>query len=232
MVPARWKEADAYVFDIDGTLLNAQGGAQYNAFHSALRAAFGLKCKIDGVPLHGNTDIGILRAVLDREGIRGEEVDQKLHAMLAHMCAEVERNRHQLRSTVCPGIEELVELLHARGKLLGVASGNLESIGWIKVESAGLRQFFRFGAFSDHHERREDIFRHALQIVRQELGPEAAACVIGDTPADIKAAQIVDLPVIAAATGIYSKKELAGYSPDLAVQDCTELIPLFTGSAA
>lgn len=225
MSAERWIEADAYVFDIDGTLLNATGGAHYNAFHSALEKVFGLTCKIDGVPLHGNTDIGILRAVLEREGITGQAVDQKLPAMLRHMCSEVERNRAQLRSTICPGIAELVHRLAVAGKLLGVASGNLESIGWIKVEAAGLRQYFRFGAFSDHYEHREDIFRHAMQLVTKELGEKALTCIVGDTPADIKAAKAVGVPVIVAATGIYSKTELEQHGPDLAVQDCTELLP-------
>lgn len=226
MSAERWIEADAYIFDIDGTLLNATGGAHYNAFHSALREIFGLTCKIDGVPLHGSTDIGILRAVLEREGITGEAVDQNLPAMLRHMCSEVERNRAQLHSAICPGIAELVHQLSVGGKLLGVASGNLETIGWIKVEAAGLRQYFRFGAFSDHHEQREDIFRHALQLVKDELGEDALTCIIGDTPADIKAAKAVGAPVIVAATGIYSKAELEQYGPHLAVKDCTELLPL------
>jgi len=64
--PLKWIDTDAYLFDIDGTLLNAYGGAHYNAFHSALKKSFDLDCKIDGVQMHGNTDIGILRAVLAR----------------------------------------------------------------------------------------------------------------------------------------------------------------------
>src|SRR5437868_13820779 len=90
---SNWIDADAYVFDIDGTLLNAYGGAHYNAFHSALKEHFGLECKIDGVPLHGNTDTGILRAVLAREGIDREDFHRKRAAVFSHMCDEVERNR-------------------------------------------------------------------------------------------------------------------------------------------
>ena len=33
----RWDAADAYLFDIDGTLLNSRDGVHYNAFHNAVR---------------------------------------------------------------------------------------------------------------------------------------------------------------------------------------------------
>jgi phosphoglycolate phosphatase len=221
--PAKWIEADAYVFDIDGTLLNAHGGAHYNAFHSALEKHFGLTCKIDGVQLHGNTDIGILRAVLEREGIAGEVFDAKRPVALAQMCAEVERNKHLVRAELCPGIAELIKLLYRNGKLLGLATGNLERIGWIKVEAAGLREYFSFGAFSDRHETRTDIFREAMTLARKDLGANAPICFIGDTPFDVQAARDLGAPVIAVATGIYTAEQLASYQPDVCLNDCSHL---------
>ncbi|MCU1307092.1 MAG: HAD-superfamily hydrolase, subfamily variant 1 [Acidobacteriaceae bacterium] len=224
MPATKWIDADAYLFDIDGTLLNAYGGAHYNAFHSALKRSFNLDCKIDGVPLHGNTDIGILRAVLAREGLNNGELEAKLSETLEHMCDEVEKNRGQLLATVCPGIVELMGSLRAKKKLLGVASGNLERIGWMKVEAANLREYFSFGAFADGHEKREDIFRNGVAEVRSRLGPDATVCVVGDTPSDINAAKSVGIPVIAVATGIYTLEQLTEHAPDLCVKSCTELL--------
>src|SRR4051794_33214023 len=97
----KWIDADAYLFDIDGTLLNAFGGAHYNAFNSALKKSFNLDCTIDGVQMHGNTDIGILRAVMTREGLTNGELEAKLDEALGHMCDQVELNREQLHATVC-----------------------------------------------------------------------------------------------------------------------------------
>jgi phosphoglycolate phosphatase len=221
---AKWIDADAYLFDIDGTLLNAYGGAHYNAFHSALKRSFNLDCKIDGVPLHGNTDIGILRAVLAREGLNNGELEAKLSETLGHMCDEVERNREQMEARVCPGIAELMESLRGQKKLLGVASGNLERIGWVKIEAAGLREYFSFGAFSDGHEKREDIFRNGVAEVCRRLGAAATTCVVGDTPSDVKAAKAVGIPVIAVATGIYTLEQLSEHAPDSCVKSCTELL--------
>lgn len=222
----KWIEADAYVFDIDGTLLHAYGGAHYNAFHSALKKHFDLDCKIDGVPLHGNTDTGILRAVLAREGLTNGQFDTKRVAVFDHMCEDVERNRHHVRSELCPGIMELLDHLRQRNKLLGVATGNLERIGWIKIEAAGLREYFSLGAFSDHHETRQDIFRDALSRVRSVLGEDAETCFIGDTPHDVMAARAVEAKVIAVATGIHDAATLQACGPDVCVGSCTEILAL------
>jgi phosphoglycolate phosphatase len=220
-----WIEADAYLFDIDGTLLNAYGGAHYNAFHSALEKVLQVTAKIDGVPLHGNTDTGILRAVLRREGLADEALDRNHDAILEHMCAEVELNKAQIRSEVCASIPEVIRALHERGKLLGVASGNFERIGWLKIQAAGLRDYFSFGSFSDHNELRVDIFRAGIAEAKRRLGDQASVCVIGDTPADVNAAKQAGIPVIAVATGIYSVEQLEDHGPDIAVSCLTEFVP-------
>ena len=222
--PFIWPAADAYLFDIDGTLLNTRDGVHYYAFRNALRSLFGIEGTIDGVPVHGNTDLGILRAVLARAGIAGAEFERKLPELSRHMCDEVRRTAADIRVELCPSIRELLETLHAKGKLLGVVSGNLEPIGWAKIEAAGLRAFFALGSFSDHREQRADIFRHGIAEARGRLGDSAAVCMIGDTPSDIAAAKAVGAPIIAVATGIFSHAELAALGPDRCVSCCSELL--------
>ena len=176
-----WRQADAYLFDIDGTLLNTLDGTHYHAFHHAVQAVYGVDSSIDGVPVHGNTDIGILRAVLRREGVSDAVFEQKLPAAVEHMCAEVARNSAAIRTQLCPAVRELLESLRAAGKLLGVVSGNLEPIGWAKLQAAGLRDFFAFGSFSDKNEQRAAIFRHGIEEARRRLGPQAL-CASWATP--------------------------------------------------
>ncbi len=221
-----WRGADAYLFDIDGTLLNTLDGTHYHAFHNAVREVYGVESHIDGVPVHGNTDIGILRAVLRREGVPDTIFEQKLPAALEHMCSEVTRNATAIRIQLCPSILELLGSLREAGKLLGVVSGNLEPIGWTKLEAAGLRAFFAFGSFSDRNEQRAAIFRHGIDEARRRLGPQASICIVGDTPADVLAARSVGAPVIAVATGIFSVEELSQHEPDLCAPCCTDLLRL------
>jgi phosphoglycolate phosphatase-like HAD superfamily hydrolase len=220
-----WRNFDAYLFDIDGTLLNTRDGVHYNSFHTALREVYGCQGRIDNVPVHGNTDIGILRAALEDHGMpRDDDFERKLPQALEIMCAEVERNAEYIRPELCPAILELLAALHADGKLLGVVTGNLERIGWLKLDRAGIRQYFDFGSFSDRHEKREDIFRHGLELARRLRGLETRVCFVGDTPADIRAAAHLGLPVIAVATGIYSREVLEGHTPALCVASVAELL--------
>jgi len=219
-----WNSADSYLFDIDGTLLNTRDAVHYFAFTNAVKNIFAVEAKIDGVPVHGNTDVGILRAVLRRAGVADSEIDARMPQMIEQMCAEVQRNHQQVRPDLCPSIQELVSGLYAQGKLLGAASGNLEPIGWLKLEKAGLRHMFSFGAFSYPLEFRRDIFSHGIREATQRLGEHAQVYVVGDTPADIEAARAVNVPVIAVATGIYSFGELQALQPDACFACGTDML--------
>lgn len=211
----RLLDFDAYLFDIDGTLLNSRDGVHYHAFHSALRNIYGCELTIESVQVHGNTDIGILRDVLRLHGISDQAFRDGLQDALTHMGEQADQNKTDMRPEICPGIRELLALLAERNKLLGIVSGNLEPIGWRKLEAAGIRQYFTIGSFSDRNDTRPEIYRWGMNEARRILGPDARVCFIGDTPADIRAARALNTPIIAVATGIYSADELGSLAPDL-----------------
>lgn len=220
---APWFAYDAYVFDIDGTLLNARDLVHYNSFQGALREIYGCNRDITEVPLHGNTDIGILRATTRLSGISDEVFEDRLQEALTWMRSCTVKNAADLRIEVCPSIPCLLKVLKERGKLLGVATGNLEQVGWPKLAAAKLKQYFDFGCFSDLHEHRTDIFRCAATEVRRRFGPDATVCFVGDTPNDIAAARANGSPVIAVATGIHSYETLQELAPDFCLRTCDDL---------
>ncbi len=217
-------QADAYLFDIDGTLLNTRDAIHYFAFRNALKEIYGFDATIDGVPVHGNTDIGILRAVCRLQGISDGDFDRQLPTINRMMSEEVSERSSEIRADICPSIAELLERLYASGKLIGVVTGNFEKIGWAKLSATGLRKYFHFGSFSDQTELRADIFRNGLAEVRRRLGPNAVTYIIGDTPSDIQAAKEVGVPIVAVATGIYSMDKLQPLQPDLCLTCCSELM--------
>ena len=210
-----WRAADCFLFDIDGTLLNSRGGVHYHAFSCAFREVWKIEETIDGVPWHGNTDVGIIRAVAARAGIPQDEI--RLEELCRVMGEELEHTRQNMQSEACPAIPEVLRSLHAEGKLLGVASGNIECAGWAKIESCDLRDYFSFGAFSGPGcESREEIFAQGLSLARAQKS--TAVHVVGDTPSDIRAARAVGIPVIAVATGKYGYDELRALEPDMLVE--------------
>jgi phosphoglycolate phosphatase len=219
-----WRAASAYLFDIDGTLLNSRDAVHYWAMHNGVKEVYGLQLDVTGVPIHGNTDVGILRGFMEKSGVTESEWLPQLGRLVDFISTEVERNAADLQPQLCPSVRELIKELHSRGKLLGVASGNLERVGWAKLKACGLKTYFSFGSFSDLNERRDDIFAHGAGEARRMVGADAKVYVVGDTPADIASAKANKLPVIAVATGIYEPRELLVYSPEMCVPCCTDLM--------
>lgn len=217
-----WRAFDAYLFDIDGTLLNSRDLVHYEAFQIAMRELSGRAVSLDGVTLHGSTDPLILLAALERADIPEAKARPALPAALDRMCAEVETRSAELRPELCPAVLRLLSELKEEGKILGVTSGNLERIGWAKLKAAGIADFFSFGSFSDRHESRTEIFRWGAEQARQLCG-SARICFLGDTPADVAAAKACGFPVIAVATGIHSLLELARSEPEMCIPACETL---------
>ena len=214
----------AYLFDIDGTILRTRDLVHYNALNCAMRETYGKDTTIDGVQYHGMTDPGILRAALSQVGVTAEEFESRLPEALGVVCREVERNASRIEPQVCEGVPAVLEELSKAGKLLGVASGNLETVGWHKVNAAGLRHFFSFGAFSDLDEERADIFSRGVALAKERVASDATVCFIGDTPNDIRAARAASAQIISVCTGIYQREDLAALRPDLCVGSCMELL--------
>jgi phosphoglycolate phosphatase-like HAD superfamily hydrolase len=224
--PADWLDFSAYIFDIDGTLLSSAGMVHYNAFKAALHEIYGCHRDITEVPMHGNTDIGILRATTRLAGVDDDTFAARLPEALEFIRNHAKQNQSRLSANLCPSIPEMVAHLHGTGKLLGLATGNLEVIGWMKIEAAGLRKYFDFGAFSDRHEKRSEIFATALTEARRRLGEDARVCFVGDTPADIDAAHTNGCAVIAVATGIHPFDQLQALSPEFCLRRCDELLTI------
>jgi len=208
-----------FLFDIDGTILTT--GAGRKAVLAGARAYLGPEVDLDGIELAGRTDKLIARQILERMGkpITDEAIvgilDQYLHQLALHLPAY----QHQ----VMPGILPLLETLRMRHDVaLGLLTGNLQRGAQLKLEHAGVWQFFDFGAFADDSHDRNELGPHALRRAaaehRHEFDP-ASVYVIGDTPHDVECARAIEAKAVAVATGNYSHEALAACNPDYLFQD-------------
>jgi len=219
-----WDACDAYLFDIDGTLLLSRDRVHMDSIATGVKRVTGFEITLAGVSFHGNTDTGILREACSRAGIPADVVDRQIEAILVAMCDNVTERRAELDPILMPGVKEALNHLAGRGALLGVATGNLELIGWIKIEVAGLREWFRFGGFSDRFPVRSELIGHAARKARDLAGADARVCVVGDTPRDIEAARANRLPVIAVATGHFDFEALLALQPDACTTSLADLM--------
>ncbi|MDR3723319.1 MAG: HAD family hydrolase [Terracidiphilus sp.] len=220
-----WDACAAYLFDIDGTLLRSRDRVHFNAFADGVRRATGREISLDGVPVSGNIDTSILAEACRQAGFSDAFFAENAPAILRAMADSVDEHRDELEPELMPGVEATLAHLNYKGALLGVATGNLEAIGWIKLGRAGLRNWFHFGGFSDRFTVRGQLVASAAEKARELLSnPSASVCVVGDTPRDIEAARSSQLPVIAVATGHYGFDELAALSPTVCASSLADLL--------
>jgi phosphoglycolate phosphatase-like HAD superfamily hydrolase len=219
-----WDGQDAYLFDIDGTLLRSRDRIHMDSMPQSVQRVTGFEITLAGILLHGSTDTAILREACNQAGVPPEVLEARSEAILEAMRRTVAERRHELDLIRMPGVEDALRHLARRGALLGLATGNLEVIGWIKVEQAGLREWFKFGGFSDHFPVRTELIAQAARKARELSSSSARICVVGDTPRDIEAARANFLSVIAVATGRYSFDELMEHRPEVCATSLADLL--------
>jgi phosphoglycolate phosphatase-like HAD superfamily hydrolase len=224
MLSRPWDEFDAYLFDVDGTLIHCKDAVHYFAFCNALSSVANRPLNLDGVTVHGNTDQGILRDAFRLAGISEWIWRREIPKACDLMCSFVAEREKDLCVEVLPGVRQLLKHLKNKGAILGIATGNLKEIGRRKLRSAGLLEEFHFASWSDSFESRSEVFGSALKKACELTKPNAAILVIGDTPADVQAAFFHKLPVIAVATGIYSREELMRERPNLCLRYLSDLV--------
>ena len=98
-----WDTYDAYLFDIDGTLLECTDAVHYFAFCGALQSLAGRPLNLDGVTAHGNTDVGILRDALTLANVPEPVWRGRLAETRAAMCGHVEDHKSELCAAALPG---------------------------------------------------------------------------------------------------------------------------------
>jgi phosphoglycolate phosphatase-like HAD superfamily hydrolase len=210
------------LFDIDGTLIST-GGAGKAAMDAALRDEFGILQPIVPGSMSGRTDRGIAREqfLLHRIDDTPENWGRLVSGYIRHL-------PHYLRQCVgrvLPGISQLLDRLGNAGMAIGLLTGNVPEGARIKLSHYELFHHFPFGSFGDRHFTRNEIAHEAWRIVCEHVGEDVAAeeiLVIGDTPLDVECARAIGARVVAVATGVHSREELAATSPDLLLDDLSD----------
>ncbi|MFZ5629122.1 MAG: HAD family hydrolase [Spirochaetota bacterium] len=199
-----------YLFDIDGTLVDAQGMGG-KAFRRAVREVLSHDLGWQGRDFAGQTDAGLFNRILDETGMhRGllSDLYDRYHEYLA-------ANLSEKPARILPGVVDLLEQLSADANAeLGLLTGNTERGSGIKL--AELSRYFSFGYYGDHFAERTQIGVAA----RSELGASVELVIVGDTPNDIACARAAGAQCIAVATGLYGAAELS--AADRVLADLTE----------
>jgi phosphoglycolate phosphatase len=220
------KQSDALVlFDIDGTLIRRAGPHHREALVEAIRRTAQVETTTEGVPVAGMLDRDILTSMMLTAGMSRAAIRRVMPEVVARAQSIYVRRVPDISTKVCPGVRNLLRRLTARGVVIGLVTGNLSRIGWRKMERAGLRKYFRFGAFAELARDRAGLVRVAIRRARKErwINRESAITLIGDHPNDVLAARANGIRAVAVGTGIVPLEELRTHSPLIAIPDLRSL---------
>lgn len=210
------------LFDIDGTLIQT-GGAGGAALLQAFSEEFGV-ANPQPVPFSGRTDRGICWQLFRLHGLPAtlENWQRLRHGYLTRLVHELQCRQ----GSTLPGVRELLDHLVGReGVAVGLLTGNLREGARLKLNHFGLFDYFPFGGFGDEHEDRDRVAGEAFEAAQTHVGPAFradAVWVIGDTPLDVQCARAIQARVVAVATGMHPKQELASTAPDHLVEDLSD----------
>lgn len=217
------------LFDIDGTLL-LSGGAGKVAFEEAFEELFGVPDSWGDLDPHGKTDALIFDEIAKRELGRLLSPDEFDRLTVLYGKAFEKHIGRAPRFRLMPGVVPLLKHLSKQEDLfLGLATGNFESAGRMKLRRGGIEHYFRAGGFGgDSRERYKIVLAaalHAEQIAGHGF-KKNRTFVIGDTEYDIAAAKTAGVRNIAVLTNGRTEKSFLKDPPDYILKDLTD-IPRF-----
>ena len=217
-MPAAPPRAAMVLFDIDGTLVRKAGPQHREALEEAGCQISGRTLSMAHIDTHGRTDEDLLIEMMLEAGLSEPDIEPLLPPIRA-LAEELYQDRvPDIRDRVCAGVPEVLTNLKDRGARLGLVTGNLERIGWRKIERAGLRDFFDFGAFSGMARTRAELVGLAIRDWRGD-----AVTLVGDHPNDVQAAHHNGVRCVAVATGVATVAELSQLRPFRVVENLTHL---------
>ena len=209
------------LFDIDGTLVRRAGPHHREALVYAVRRITGLETTTEGIPVQGMLDPDILAIMMRRAGASRSRIADAMPEIVRVAERRYQRTCPPLQDKHCPGVAPLLDRLTRRNLLLGLVTGNLTRIGWRKLERAGLRDYFHFGAFGEMAKTRAGLAKIAIREARGQgwISRNAPISLVGDAPADIQAARRNRIRAISVATGLTPTDELLAEEPYILLRD-------------
>jgi phosphoglycolate phosphatase len=191
-----------YLFDIDGTLVDAHGSGR-GAFDEVMAELHGIADASQGIRYGGKTDHAIVDEIFRaRMGRASTETERA-----TFLAAYVPRLAGKLAANgviVLGGAVEALDYLAGKARL-GVATGNIREGAEAKLAAAGLAGRFELGGYGCDAIVRAELVARAIE----RAGDVDEVIVVGDTIHDISAARACGATVCAVATGSDSAEALA-----------------------
>src|ERR1041385_8436005 len=225
-------ELRVLLWDLDGTLVRGKRFGSYKDYTAPmLESIFGTSGSLHQMVVSGMTDLQIVEEALRSAGITREHItarkDELMRSYIEQMKLAVGNGVHVIEAI--PGARAALQAAHNHPRYQSaLLTGNIEPAAHLKVETAGLAEFFTLpGAFGHESFDRRDLPALAARRINEHLGVELSAkqfIVIGDTPNDVACARHFGAKVLGVGTGrVHSIDELRACRPDALLADLLDV---------
>lgn len=217
------------LFDIDKTLI-VGSSCHYNALKNALTQVYGVENPKSLINMQGMTDLKIICTTLKNENIDVDTIRSGLEECMDVMYKNFKEALTISDLKVLGGVKSLLEDLDKKGIPMGLVTGNMEAIAWLKMDKVDLKQYFQFGGFGDRVLQRSVLVEKAIEASKKLVGTidRKNIYLVGDTPRDIWGGQKLKVNTLGVATGDFSEYELMAAGADYVVKDLTEKDKIFS----
>jgi phosphoglycolate phosphatase len=208
------------LFDIDGTLLGADGAGR-RALKRVMDDYYQPLEELANWSFGGKTDPQIARELLSAIEFEIQQLESEIPVFVERYLTYFKNDRANIQAQLKPGILELLQHLEGHPEVeLGLLTGNVVEGAQIKLEILEIEHYFKDapGAYGSDHEDRYQLVPFALERSKQHYR-EKDIVIIGDTPHDIQCGLAWNVRSIAVATGAFTVQELEAYEPDYVFED-------------
>ena len=210
------------LFDIDGTILLTRGQGR-RLIEELLSTLCGRPITTEHVAFSGKTDPQIVQEILLKNGLSKQDAAAFVPQALAIYLEKAHEAIAPQHIDVLPGVPALIEHLAARDDVqLALLTGNHQVTAYLKLEAAGLAQYFPFGAFGSDHADRYELPPVAVHRAFTHTGHTYAGkdvVIIGDSEHDVRCGRGIGAFSVAVCTGFTERATLAAETPDLLLDD-------------
>lgn len=215
------------LFDIDWTLLVGKNQVHLDAFTHMFTTVYNEPtAAISDITPHGMIDSQIIIEVMKVHGWAEGDIRQKLAEAFDAINTYYATHADPKYIEKLPGVDNLLIKLKENNIMMGLLSGNIEGMAWNKMEMAGIKDYFSFGAFGDMADTRPELVSVAQKQIKAKFNldiPNEQFVIIGDSPLDVVTAKKAGTKCIAVATGSSDMVKLSAENPELTVTSLEEL---------
>ncbi len=218
------------LFDAENTLIReSKDVSQY--FFEAIRSSYGVS--IDDIDLQkyeGLTVQETLISILEANGMGRDEIYGKHDLFLEELPYAHYNVAGHDKAVLVDGAKGLLDTLHRKGYIIGMASGQLERILRNMFDRAGIKydSYFKFGTYGDASESMSKILETAIDVAAREFKAEKHNITfISNVKAHVMLAQSRGIKAIGVITDQFSRKDLEHVGvPHIvkSLKDCGKLL--------